>query len=72
MFVWCAKQIVYLTVHVCHFPYSVVSAESSRVKEQSEFSMMSAVGMCAACCAVPSVDSTGAVEVKQNNMLSLH
>ena len=27
-----------------------------------EFSMLSAVDMCAACCAVPSVDSTGTVE----------
>ena len=50
MFVWCAKQVVYITVQVCHFPYSVLSAESSREKERGEFSMLSTVDMCAACC----------------------
>ena len=66
----CAKQVVYFTVHVCNFPYSVLSVESSWEKEQGEFSMLSTVDMCAACFAVSSLDSTGAVKDKQNNMLS--
>ena len=37
-----------------------------------EFSMLSAVDMCAACFAVSSVDSTGAAEDKQNHMLSFY
>ena len=36
-------------------------------KEESEFSMFFAVDMCAACCVVSSVDSTGTVEDKQNH-----
>ena len=60
MFVWCSKQVVYITVQVCHFPYSVLSAESSREKERGEFSMLSTVDMCAACYAVSSMNSTDA------------
>ena len=50
----------------------VLSAESSRKKERGEFSMLTAVDMYAACYAVSSVDSTGTVEDKQNNMLSFY
>ena len=37
---------------MCDFPYSVLSAESSREKERGEFSMVSTVDVCAACSAV--------------------
>ena len=46
----------------------VFSAESSREKKQSEFSMLSNVCMCA----VPSVYSTGAVEAKQSHVSSFY
>ena len=70
----CAKQVVYFTVHECvTFLTLVLSAESSREKERGEFSMLSTIDMCAACYTVSSVDSTGAVEGKQNNnMLSFY
>ena len=61
----CTKQVVYFTVHVCHFPYSVLPAESSREKERGEFSMLSTVDMCAPCSAFSSVYSTGVVEDKR-------
>ena len=69
----CAKQVVYFTVHECAtFLTLVLPAESSRDKERGEFSMLSTIDMCAACYAVSSVDSTGTVEDKQNNMPSLY
>ena len=46
--------------------------EEAEEKKESEFSMLSTVDMCATCCAVSSVDSTGVVEGKQNNMLSFY
>ena len=41
-------------------------------KKESEFSMLSSVDLCAACYAVPSVDSTDAVKDKQNHLLSFY
>ena len=60
-------------LHVCH-SLSLVSTEINKEKEKeaeekkkSEFLMLSAVDMCAACSAVPNVDSTDGVEDKQNH-----
>ena len=62
MFVWCAKQVAYITVHECViFLTLVLSAENSREKERGEFSMLSTVNKCATCSAVSSVNSTGVV-----------
>ena len=60
-------------LHVC-LSFSVSTEinkekEEAEEKKESEFFMLSTVDMCATCCAVSSVDSTGVVEGKQNNML---
>ena len=64
---------LYTLLHVCH-SYSV-STEIGKEKEMeaeekkdSEFSMLSAADVYAACFAVSSVDSTGAVEDKQTTL----
>ena len=68
---FCIRMIVYycMCVNLC---LSFAETGREEAKEESEFSMLSTVDMYAACFAVPSVDSAGTVEDKQNHSLSFY